>query len=302
MLFAGHETFHLRDGWLHKGITAIKANPLIFGDQFATDELGVGRNMVNSIRYWLTALGVAIESKEKVDGKPKPKLELSPLGKLIAKHDPFIEEDTTLWILHYNLVTNIERATTWYWLFNKFPMKRFDNQAFLNYLSRWVTTESAKPVATPSLQKDMACLARTYTRPSTRHQDASPEDTFESPFSSLGLMDFLENTGSFRMNIGDRKVPTAAFAYATLRFIETNSNSNEASLQDLASAAGSPGRAFLLSSDSLLDHLTSLQDAYGKRSFSFSRTAGMNLLRIGDLTSAQFLKSAFESKEGVANG
>lgn len=293
MLFAGHETFHLRDGWLHKGMNAVRSNPMIFADPFATDELGVGRNMVNSIRYWLTALELAEESKAKVDNKPKPKLELSALGKLIAKHDPFIEEDTTLWVLHYNLASNQTRATTWFWLFNKFPMKRFDSQTFINYLSRWISTESTKPVATPSLQKDMACLARTYTKASSRNQDSSPEDTFESPFSSLGLMDFLENTGSFRMNIGERKIPLAAFGYAVLRFCEkSQATSNEVSLQDLTSAAGSPGRAFLLSSDCLLDHLTALQDTYGRKAFSFSRTAGMNLLRVGDQDSVSFLKEA----------
>jgi hypothetical protein len=274
-------------------MNAVRSNPMIFADPFATDELGVGRNMVNSIRYWLTALELAEESKAKVDNKPKPKLELSALGKLIAKHDPFIEEDTTLWVLHYNLASNQARATTWFWLFNKFPMKRFDSQTFINYLSRWISTESTKPVATPSLQKDMACLARTYTKPSSRNQDSSPEDTFESPFSSLGLMDFLENTGSFRMNIGERKIPLAAFGYAVLRFCEkTQAASREVSLQDLTSAAGSPGRAFLLSSDCLLDHLTALQDTYGRKAFSFSRTAGMNLLRVGDQDSTSFLKEA----------
>ncbi len=291
MLFAGHETFHLRDGWLHKGMNAVHANSMIFADPFATDELGVGRNMVSSIRYWLTALELATESRAKIDNKPKPKLELSPLGELVLKSDPFIEEDATLWILHHNLVSNLNRATAWFWLFNRFPMKRFDTQTFINYLSRWISTESVKPIATPSLQKDMACLARTYTKPSPRHRTASPEDTFESPFASLGLIDFLENTGSFRMNIGERKIPPVAFGYAVLKFCE-KTKSKEVSLQDLTSAPYSPGRTFLLTTDCLLDHLTALQDNFGKRAFSFARTAGMNLLRVGENNSFQFLSAS----------
>ena len=51
--FSGHETFPLRHGWLEKGYHAVvkeEKNPFLEDDAIA--EFGVGKNMVNSIRYW----------------------------------------------------------------------------------------------------------------------------------------------------------------------------------------------------------------------------------------------------------
>ena len=53
--FGRHETFALRYGWLPKGFQAAVRNPKIFLDDLATVELGVGKNMVKSIRHWLRA-------------------------------------------------------------------------------------------------------------------------------------------------------------------------------------------------------------------------------------------------------
>lgn len=51
--FAGrHETFTPRYGWLKKGFDACAHNPHVFTDETAIEQLGVGKNMVQSIRYW----------------------------------------------------------------------------------------------------------------------------------------------------------------------------------------------------------------------------------------------------------
>ncbi|MGB3507947.1 MAG: DUF4007 family protein [Microcoleaceae cyanobacterium] len=51
-VFARHETFHQRFGWLKKGFDAAQNNPEVFLKEDATVHLGVGKNMVRSIRYW----------------------------------------------------------------------------------------------------------------------------------------------------------------------------------------------------------------------------------------------------------
>jgi hypothetical protein len=54
MKLRGHETFHLRPGWLRKVISAVDANKEVFKqsplDLGAT--FGVGVNMVKAMRYW----------------------------------------------------------------------------------------------------------------------------------------------------------------------------------------------------------------------------------------------------------
>jgi len=53
--FGRHETFSLRYSWLTKGFQAFTKNPAIFSSDEATIDLGVGKNMVNAIKYWLRA-------------------------------------------------------------------------------------------------------------------------------------------------------------------------------------------------------------------------------------------------------
>ena len=55
MQFGGHETFPLREGWLHKGLELVHADGRAFEDEHVSDRLGVGRNMAKSIRHWLLA-------------------------------------------------------------------------------------------------------------------------------------------------------------------------------------------------------------------------------------------------------
>jgi hypothetical protein len=57
--FGRHQTFPLRYAWLTKGFHALTANPRIFDSDEATVTLGVGKNMVASIQYWLQATRLA---------------------------------------------------------------------------------------------------------------------------------------------------------------------------------------------------------------------------------------------------
>ena len=56
--FAGHETFVFRYAWLTKAVEAVQTDPEIFSRDDAIVRLGVGKNMVRSIRHWGLATGV----------------------------------------------------------------------------------------------------------------------------------------------------------------------------------------------------------------------------------------------------
>lgn len=81
----GHEKFHLREGWIAKGLYGVSANPRVFSGSDGTDQLGVGTNMVKSIKYWMLAMGLIKEGQ-------KNGAELTDLGKMILKYDPFLED------------------------------------------------------------------------------------------------------------------------------------------------------------------------------------------------------------------
>ncbi len=56
--FSGHQTFPFRYAWLPKGAAAVREDAGVFRSPDALVRLGVGRNMVASIRHWGEALGI----------------------------------------------------------------------------------------------------------------------------------------------------------------------------------------------------------------------------------------------------
>ena len=65
MKFRAHETFFIRKGWLSKGMKYVKqTDGMVFIDRENNpmDTLGIGSNMVKSLRYWLLATGLTEEN------------------------------------------------------------------------------------------------------------------------------------------------------------------------------------------------------------------------------------------------
>ena len=60
-IFARHETFHPRFGWLKKGFDKADEDDRVFSRDSAAVVLGVGKNMVKAIRYWCIAFKVVDE-------------------------------------------------------------------------------------------------------------------------------------------------------------------------------------------------------------------------------------------------
>src|SRR5436305_78674 len=117
-VFSRHETFHPRFGWIKKGFDRTCQDRKVFLRDDATTTLGVGKNMVRSIRYWCTAFKVLEEVQEK-GGRAR---ELRPTSfgtKLLADDgwDPYLEDPGSLWLLHWYLLKPSCIATTWYFTF-----------------------------------------------------------------------------------------------------------------------------------------------------------------------------------------
>jgi len=88
--FARHETFHLRDGWLFKGLAAVQADEFALYARDAHHNLGIGLNMLKSLLYWLQATNLvqAVPAK----GTSRPPLRPTRLAELVYAHDPYFED------------------------------------------------------------------------------------------------------------------------------------------------------------------------------------------------------------------
>lgn len=93
--FSGHETFACKTLWLKKGYDFV-VNGGDFNAVSAVSDLGVGKNMVSSIRFWLKAFGITENDRPTLLG-----------DKIFDDNgwDPYCEDITTLWLLHYSIVS-----------------------------------------------------------------------------------------------------------------------------------------------------------------------------------------------------
>ncbi len=179
----GHGTFMPREGWIYKGLTALKSDNRVFLDkEHGADELGVGANMVSSIRYWLNALGLITENR-------REGCVFTELGNTICHYDPYLEDPVTLWFLHYELARNEIFATVWYLFFNELEAEEFTkyelNQMLLKLLVLY-SGQSSENITRSSLESDVMVLLNMYTKERSREYD--PEDKSVSPFATLGLV------------------------------------------------------------------------------------------------------------------
>ncbi|HMS02998.1 MAG TPA: DUF4007 family protein, partial [Gemmatimonadaceae bacterium] len=102
--FSGHETFACRFAWLPRAVHLIaRDEKALSDDERAILELGLGKNMVRALRFWLEAFNVA-SSKGGLWA-------LLPFGEVIfGEHglDKYIERAETQWLLHWQLSTAVE--------------------------------------------------------------------------------------------------------------------------------------------------------------------------------------------------
>jgi hypothetical protein len=131
MPYAKHETFHIREGWLFKGMDAVRRDPRVFMGRDASERLGLGRNMVRALRFWMTATGLTEEYQE---NQLTVQQLTNPFGQLVWEHDRYLEEEGTLWLVHYHLMRDQGGATAWHWFFKYFSQPVFDPNSFVNAL------------------------------------------------------------------------------------------------------------------------------------------------------------------------
>ncbi len=186
--FAGHDTFHCKSLWLKKGYEFVKANGN-FNAEDAVVKLGVGKNMVASIRYWLKAFGI-VESETNQVTKFADLILDSENG-----YDPYLEDVNTLWLLHYNLVTS-QYATSYNELFVKFHKKNkvFDKESFKYYLKQKFDSGEFKGAVynENTLKRDVDTLLKMYVNP----QSTNCED-YTSVLFDLNLIKKVEKNYEF---------------------------------------------------------------------------------------------------------
>jgi|LSQX01.1.fsa_nt_gb hypothetical protein len=254
MSFARHQTFYLRAGWLTKAIFALEKDTSIFSKKDAAIELGIGKNMVSSLRFWVRAAGLVEKNS------PNKNMRLSRFGSIVKDYDPYFELDFTWWLVHYHIVNDENEATAWYFLFNKYPKKEFDRITFVEALARY----SNNAVSLSSYRKDYDCILSTYI---DSNSNGTPEDNIVCPLSKFKLLSRI-NEGFIK-----KTSPQTTIPLEVVYFVIKHNSSVRTNVSNLLEDDNNIGKVFNLSIDEIYYYLDRLEE---KGWLSFSRTAGLD--------------------------
>lgn len=256
--FSGHDSFPCRQFWLKKGYDFIM-NGGRFSDDDAIVKLGVGKNMVSAIQFWMRSFGLLDESRE-----------LTQIAHFLLGEDgrdPFLEDIGTLWLLHYLLVST-GWATVYQLVFNEFRKQRveFTRGQLINYLIR-ITDETTR-VSRRTLRTDVDVLIRTYLRPTGRSRN--PENDFLSLLIDLDLMQGVgrphaEGGTVYRIESKDWAfLPTEIVLFAILR----QNQGHSLSLSRLMADPDNVGNVFALHRDGLQRHVETIARQWPQATFT----------------------------------
>ena len=296
--FRGHETFYFRDGWISKALFEFVTNPdteLFRSNQTIIEsisKLGIGANMVSSIKYWLITCGIIVQNRR------TKKYELTKLGELIANNDLYLEDMFSLWLLHIGLISNFENATTWNLFFNVFKAELFSKEDAYKSLYVYLESNDIK-VTEKALSSDLSVLLSMYSKDEIKDD---PEDNISCPLAQLGL---IKNKGNYyeRVSPSLYKIHEYIVFYTILRLIEEN-NDNSAninahiSISKLEDGYMSLTNVFGISRVVISEYLDRLSSQGWIR---IEKTAGLNMTYIEkEISSFEIAKKYYDEEGGFA--
>ena len=272
-VFSGHETFPMRYGWLKKIHDACvdieekkgSISKDLFNSTNSIAILGVGKNMVSSMRYWALHSGLLNND-----------LTINSYAKKIFADDgfdPWMENFATLWFIHWNLTTKCD-LFTYYYVFNCLNASTFDKDSLKNSIMEALKEIDAPDVSPQTLKRDIECFLGVYSNRSLKEK--TNEENIESPLTELGLIGPVTRRDLFQLKYGIK--PTLSFdtfIFGLLMFWEKYShNSRTLSLEAICYEKCSPGRIFLINEDAIGEYIQNLsQNTNGL--LEWSETAGL---------------------------
>lgn len=282
--FSGHDSFQCRQLWLKKGYDYVIENRN-FNDEDAVVKLGVGKNMVSSIRFWLKAFNI-------VDSKDLP----TEFGKRLfddeTGYDPFLEDEASLWLLHYQLVKT-GYASTYYIIFNEFRKEKlfFNRETYVNYLKRIGESNNDLNFNENTVGKDFTVFTNLYKNDS---ESKNVEDSFTGILSEIEL---LNSTGTgndvkfFIENSERDNLPEFVVLYSIL---DNPNYGNSIGLNSLEFDINSPGSIFALNRLGLMNKISDIVSEF--KEITFTDQAGIKELQFKNKVEAYTVLDKYYGK------
>jgi len=234
-------------------------------DEQAMVELGVGKNMVRALRFWMLVSGVATVTRQGRYAVSRFGHELlGPKG-----YDPFLEDRRTLWLLHWQFATHSQDPLfAWDYLLNRWPHPDLSRSQLVDAFTT-ETRNMLRPLSPVTLAQHLDTFIHTYV-PTHSPKGEVQEDNLDSPLVELAL---VQRIGDWSIGTSNKRealyafrrepkpdISPALFTYCLVDFwLRHRRTEKTLSFRDVSVAAGSPGRVFVLPELHVRERLDSLQ-------------------------------------------
>ena len=265
--FYGHDSFQCRQLWLKKGYDYVQEGKN-FNDEDAVVQLGVGKNMVSSIRFWLKAFNI-------IDNKDNP----TEFGKRLFDdengYDPFLEDEASLWLLHYHLVKN-GYASIYSIIFNEFRKEKlfFNKETFVNYVKRIGESNPDLNFNENTVAKDFIVFANLYKNDP---ESKDVEDSFSGIMSEIELLKTTGKGKEEQFYIENTERDNLPEAVVLFTILDNSNYGNSISLNSLEFDLNSPGSIFALNRSGLMNKISEIVSEF--KDITFTDQAGIKELQ-----------------------
>lgn len=259
-----NESFFIREGWIEKALnTKDIQEKNIFGKENGIQILGIGANMVRSLRYWLSTSNI-------ISGKNNL---LSEFGYCLLKYDPYLENSFSWWLIHGNIVNDDDQSPLFHIIFYNFNLKKFSRKDLEEYIFNYFKDNDIDLSNFSSAQNDIGVFLRMYVE----EKVSTPEDNLSSPIGKLHLLkksgkELYEKTMPSYNNLDFRIV-----YYFVLKWNERNGNRKELNIDDILNDTNSPAKIFNLDRNLFSKYLEDMKSA---EFILLNRTAGLNTIEL----------------------
>lgn len=283
--YTGHESFPLRISWLPKAVAALESGFDPFSDpRVGMTRLGLGKNMVQSLAYWVVVTGLAEKTAE---GLLLTNFAEQTLSRKTG-NDPFLENTQTLWLLHWNLCQGwreedrTRQPYAWFYFANKLTDDELaPSETIERYTSGPLSRSTGKELSYATLHQHFEIFVKTYVAGTAKGARSTPEDALDSPLTTLGL---IKESGDRKMLNGKRETiyrvnnaakPTISketFRHCLHEWWTTNHPDDKTlTVRQITTEDNSPGRCFRLPETSVHEMLITLSNWFSKE-FQISET------------------------------
>lgn len=277
--FKKNESFYIRDGWFEKAINSIaerEANNLstnIFYKNDGIEILGIGSNMVKSLKYWLQSSNVITKSSNSCD--------LTDFGKLLFTYDPYLDDKFSWYLIHYFLVVSKEECPIYYYMFNG-NLKKFEKSEMNDFLKEKIKDDGEE--ANPKyVEEDANVFLKSYVADT---KEANPEENYVCPLASLKLLSYDKGTYSKTGPRHSELSPLIVFFV-----LEEAFKGKTFTIEDSFEQINGPAKVFNLEKSSYLQYLDELRHlGY----ITINKTAGLNTVYFEkEISLAELFKNQF---------